>query len=242
MVDAASSLWAKLLERLEPTLPLLPQEPLALLVGLPLLAFILIHLPLTWRQASYFTTFVHEAGHALAALLVGSRLEGVRLRWDSSGETVQAGRRFLPFRLWITWWGYPFPLLVGVFYLWASWQGWQGMAWTFTLFLTFILFLYMRSLLAVLVITGSLAVAWALWWSATPSLMALSLHFFGVFFFLGGLRALVSLTRDHLQGRVTSSDAHALQGLTLIPSMVWLVTFWLAGILGLAALLRSFMG
>ena len=44
------------------------------------------------RSPGTSSTIVHEAGHAVAALLTGRRLAGIRLHSDSSGVTVSVGR------------------------------------------------------------------------------------------------------------------------------------------------------
>lgn len=43
---------------------------------------------LAWRLVRILTTVVHEAGHAVVAMLVGRRLQGIRLHSDTSGLTV----------------------------------------------------------------------------------------------------------------------------------------------------------
>lgn len=49
-----------------------------------------------WRLARRVLTMVHEGGHALAAVLVGRRLEGILLHSDTSGLTVSRGKRTGP--------------------------------------------------------------------------------------------------------------------------------------------------
>ncbi|MGV2386734.1 MAG UNVERIFIED_CONTAM: M50 family metallopeptidase, partial [Thermobifida fusca] len=45
-----------------------------------------------WRVARNVVTIAHEGGHALAALLSGRQLSGIRLHSDTSGVTVSRGR------------------------------------------------------------------------------------------------------------------------------------------------------
>src|SRR5690348_13087753 len=45
-----------------------------------------------WRPLRTVVTIAHEGGHALAALLSGRRLTGIRLHSDTSGVTLSVGR------------------------------------------------------------------------------------------------------------------------------------------------------
>jgi hypothetical protein len=46
-----------------------------------------------WRLARNSITIAHEGGHALASVLSGRRLDGIRLHPDTSGVTYSRGRR-----------------------------------------------------------------------------------------------------------------------------------------------------
>src|SRR5918997_5118838 len=45
-----------------------------------------------WRWTRGVVTIAHEAGHAVAALVTGRRLTGIRLHSDTSGLTLSVGR------------------------------------------------------------------------------------------------------------------------------------------------------
>ena len=45
-----------------------------------------------WPYTRMLVTITHEGGHAVAALLAGRRLQGIRLHSDTSGLTVSSGR------------------------------------------------------------------------------------------------------------------------------------------------------
>jgi hypothetical protein len=55
------------------------------LVGLAVLVVVVLR-PL-WRWARNGVTFVHETGHALVAVACGARVQRIRLRVDTSGDT-----------------------------------------------------------------------------------------------------------------------------------------------------------
>jgi len=50
----------------------------------------------TWHLARNSITIAHEGGHALASVLSGRRLDGIRLHSDTSGVTYSRGRRTGP--------------------------------------------------------------------------------------------------------------------------------------------------
>jgi hypothetical protein len=66
-----------------------------------------------WRRLRFFATWVHEGGHALAAITVGFSVHGIRIEKDTSGVTTTLGPdRRLP-RILITAAGYPAPAALG---------------------------------------------------------------------------------------------------------------------------------
>ena len=59
-------------------------------------------------------TIVHEAGHALVAVLVGRRLSGIRLHSDTSGLTLTKGKPYGPGMVLTALAGYVAPSLLGL--------------------------------------------------------------------------------------------------------------------------------
>lgn len=227
MPDWLDTALTVLLDRFQQSADSLPpQYVLAILAGIALAA---AFVPQVWRWSSYLITVVHEGGHALAALTVGSRLHGIKIRWDRSGETLSMGSRFLPFRIWTTWWGYPFPPVLGAVFVWSAVEGWQGVAITLALLMSIIMFFQIRSFMAFVSI-GSSAVALGLvWWFSPDIYSAAFIYLLGWFFLFGGLQGMLNITRHHLRGTTANSDATALQQMTFIlPAFFWLVSFWLA--------------
>ena len=77
-------------------------------------ALLVVALPGPWRVARNVITIVHEAGHALTAVLVGRRLQGIRLHSDTSGLTLSRGRPDGPGMVCTALAGYPAPSLLGM--------------------------------------------------------------------------------------------------------------------------------
>lgn len=239
-MDKLEAFWAALKEHWQQTAPALPDLPILFLLFA--LACLLVLTPQIWRWAGYFVTVVHEGGHAVAGLTVGRRLHGIKIRWDRSGETMSAGSGFIPFRIWTTWWGYPAPAVLGSVYLWAAAEGYQGIAMTITLIISFILFLQIRSFMALISISITMAATWALWWYAPDNVVVMALYGLGWFLILGGIRVLLDLTTNHLKGDTDDSDARALREMTyIIPGFFWLLTFWAATLVAFAFPVKSLL-
>ena len=71
-----------------------------------------------WRIGRNAITIAHEGGHALAAVLTGRRLTGIRLHSDTSGLTLSAGRPRGPGMVFTLLAGYVAPSLVGLAGAW----------------------------------------------------------------------------------------------------------------------------
>lgn len=223
-LNTLNDYWSMFIDRLSYSV-VMPDNTVVL-VGLLLFAASLVWLPKVWKWTGYFETVVHEAGHALAALMVGSRLHGIKIRLNHSGETVSSGSRFLPFRVWTTFWGYPFPALLGALYIWSCY-GYQGVAITFTLLLSVLLFLQIRSFVAFISITLMMVGVSTIWYLFPPDWLSVVLYTFGWFLIFGGFNSLINLTKHHIDGNTESSDANHLQRMTfVVPSVVWLVLFY----------------
>jgi hypothetical protein len=87
---------------------------LAVSVVTGVIALLLVLSSGPWRLARHVLTIVHEAGHALVAVLAGRRLEGILLHSDTSGVTVSRGKRTGPGMVFTSLAGYPAPALLGL--------------------------------------------------------------------------------------------------------------------------------
>ena len=155
-----------------------------------------------WRVARNAVTIAHEGGHALAALLTGRKLRGIRLEFDTSGLTLSAGRPTGPGMIFTLLAGYIAPSLVGLAGAWML----GGNRITLLLWLAVVLLLLMliniRNFFGVisLVVTG--AVVFAVSWYASPQVQA-AFAYAGVWFLLiGGVRPVGELQKLRRRGRM----------------------------------------
>lgn len=206
---------------------------LALLLGLAALA--LTWSPVGYRLVRHLVTLVHEAGHALVALLAGRRLRGIRLHSDTSGVTVSRGRPDGPGMAATVAAGYPAPALVGLGGALLLGTGYAaGALWTLVLVCALMLVM-IRNLygLWVVLATGvSVAVlSWvapSAWLSGVAYLVVWSL-------LLAAPRSVLELQRQRRRTGDRRSDVDQLARLTRIPAVLWSAAFWLVCVLALLA-------
>ena len=198
-----------------------------MLLGILAVAAALSIPPVTWQYFGLFTTLVHELGHAVAGLLTGRTVKGIRIRRNHSGEALSTGRGSIgPVVSGV--FGYPAPAIVGAAQLWSVVNGYTAIALFAGGIVLLLTLLVIRNLFGVLVVLASAGISAALWFFATPQQQGYALLVLGSALLVGSVRALVSVIRVHTRGRrgqLGSSDAHLLAKRTGVPSFVWLLLF-----------------
>ena len=174
-----------------------------------------------WRLARNVITIAHEGGHALASVLSGRRLEGIRLHADTSGETYSRGRRTGPAAVITAAAGYLTPPLLGAGSAWllAS-RHVTAMLWLALVLLAATLLMVRNAygVLAVLVAGGSVLAVTVL---AGPVVQAVFAYVCSWFLLLGGVRPVFELRGR----RRRTSDADQLATLTGVRAGAWVFTF-----------------
>ncbi|SNC64361.1 Peptidase M50B-like [Kytococcus aerolatus] len=216
-----------------------PLHPLASVL-VAVLALAATWSPLGHHLLRHAVTVVHEAGHALVALLVGRRLTGIHLHRDTSGVTVSRGRARGPGMVATLLAGYPAPALLGLIGSWVVGTG-HAAAWLWGFVaLCVVMLLLVRNLYGAWVVLALGAVVGALsWWSTGPLLTAAAqLTVWGLL--LAAPRAVLDLQRGRVRvrrrGHRDTSDAGQLADQTGVPGIAWTVLFALVclGCLGVA--------
>ncbi len=188
-----------------------------------------------WRWARNVITIVHEGGHAIAALLTGRRLTGIRLHSDTSGLTLSVGKPSGPGMVVTAAAGYLSPSLVGLagVGLLAVEQV-TVMLWAGTAVLVGMLVMVRNAYGALsLVVTGAIVVAVSL--LAPADVQAAFGYAMTWFLLLGGVRPIGELWRQRRLHPGSSSDANQLARLTHLPAMVWVALFGIGSLGALAA-------
>ncbi len=225
VTGAVSEVWARA-TAVQP----LPESRLVLLTGAVALALVLA--PVTWPRVRLGVTVVHEAGHAVVAVLVGRRLQGIRLHADTSGLTISRGRRTGPGVVVMLAAGYLAPAVVGVgaALLLAAGRG-IAMLWLLLLLMAALL-VWVRNGYGFLTLVLAGAVVGVLTWYGEPRVQSLVAYLIAWVLLLAAPRPVLELlTAGRRRGR--TSDADQLAGLTRVPAYVWMVAMLLANLGGL---------
>jgi hypothetical protein len=181
---------------------------------------------ISWQYFGLFTTLVHELGHAVAAVLTGRLVHGIRIRRNHSGDAVSSGRGVVgPVVSGV--FGYPAPAIVGAALLWSVVNGYTAIA-LFSGGVTLVLtLLVIRNLFGVVVVLASAGVSAMLWFCASPTAQGYALLVIAIALLVGSVRGLATVIGVHTSRRsqLASSDAYLLYRRTGIPSPVWLAIF-----------------
>jgi Peptidase M50B-like len=183
----------------------------------------------TWRLARNSITIAHEGGHALASVLSGRRLEGIRLHSDTSGVTYSRGRRAGPAAVVTSAAGYLTPPLLGAGAAWLLAAHHVTAVLWLLLALLAATFLAIRNAYGVLAVLVTVGAVLAVSWFATAPIQAAFGYTTAWFLLLGGARAVAELhserRRSRRRGQVSTSDADQLGRITGLPGWAWVAVF-----------------
>ena len=180
----------------------------------------------SWRYFGLLATATHEMGHAVAAVLSGQRLSGIRLRLDHSGTTTTYSRSRLA-TAWSCFWGYPVPAIVGATFVWCGFSGWGPAAISGGAVALAASLLFLRNLTGVLITSAAIAITLLLILFVPAAFVGHLAVILGLALLVAAVRDLIKLTHVHLRrrDRLASSDAYLLWRATSVPSAVWILLF-----------------
>ncbi|MDP9797763.1 hypothetical protein J2S43_006275 [Catenuloplanes nepalensis] len=212
-----------------------PDPPLLLVLITALLALAVVFVRVTWRVGRNAITIAHEGGHALAAVLTGRRLTGIKLHSDTSGLTLSAGRPTGPGMTFTLLAGYVAPSLIGLLGAWLL----GGNRITLLLWITVAALLAMlimiRNVYGIVSILVTGAIVFGVSWYTGPEVQA-AFAYTGVWFLLiGGVRPVFELQSMRSWGRMPQSDADQLAGITRVPAIFWVGVFLAVNLVALVA-------
>jgi len=207
-----------------------PLPPRLLVLGTAVAALILVGWRRAWPVTRTVVTMAHEGGHALAAVAVGRRLDGVRVHRSTAGLTVSAGSASGPGIVATAAAGYLAPPLLGLGAAALLATGHLVAALLLSLVMVAGLTLMVRNAYGILAtLTVAAAVALVTWRGS--SLLQAAFGYAMVWFLLiGGIRPVLELQRSRRRGRASRSDADQLALLTGVPGGVWVGLFALVGL------------
>lgn len=209
-----------------------PVPELGFVLATGLVALVLVLTPATWPRVRLGITVVHEAGHALVAVLVGRKLRAIRLHSDTSGLTVSRGKARGPGMVSMLAAGYLAPALLGLLAALLLGAGRSvGLLWLLLLMLVALL-LWVRNGYGFLMLLFCGAGVLALTWYAGGTVQSVAAYLIAWLLLLAAPRPLVELLASGRR-RGRTSDPDQLAALTRLPAPVWMVLLLLANLAGL---------
>jgi Peptidase M50B-like len=211
-----------------------PAPPPTMIALAAAVATALVLAQTTWPYTRMIVTIVHEGGHALAALLTGRRLRGIRLHSDTSGLTVSSGRASGPGMVITLLAGYLAPALLGlVAVILLLTEHSLGLLWLLAIVLALML-LQIRNFfgfgVVVLATAGLLAVSWY----APAPVQSGCAYLITWILLVSAPRPVLELIGRRRNGQARRSDADQLARLTRTPAGLWVGFFLLLNCAGLA--------
>lgn len=187
-----------------------------------------------WPVTRLLVTITHEGAHALAALLVGRRLSGIRLNSDTSGLTVSRGRARGPGMIIMLAVGYLGPALAGLGAAAMLVAGYSvGLLWLLVVLLSLMLLL-IRNAYGLLVLLVAGGAVFAISWYLTPAWQSAVAYLITWVLLIAAPKPVLELIIQRHQGRDGGSDVDQLSRLTPIPGGLWAGFFLLCSVAGLA--------
>jgi hypothetical protein len=209
-----------------------PVPDASFVLGAGVVALALVLLPVTWPRVRLGITVVHEAGHALVAVLVGRRLTGIRLHSDTSGLTVSRGRPRGPGMVAMLAAGYLAPALLGLLaaFLLGNGRG-VGLLWLLVLLLAGLLVWVRNGYGLLVVLLGGAALVALTWWGSADA-QSVAAYLVAWVLLLAAPRPLLELLAQGRRRRRTS-DPDQLAALTHVPAVLWTLLLLAANAAGL---------
>lgn len=182
-------------------------------LGIVALALVLVAWPLT----RMIVTVIHEAGHAVVALVTGRRLTGIRLHSDTSGLTVSRGRPRGPGMVATLLAGYLAPALVGLGSAWLLAAERAALLLALLVVVLGLMLVMIRNLFGLLVLVIGLGVVGGVVWFLEPVQQSWVAYVLTWTLLLAGPRPVLEMWRQ----RSPASDAAQLARITWLPGSAW---------------------
>jgi hypothetical protein len=201
------------------------------------IALVVVTFSEVWRPARNLITIVHEAGHALVAVLVGRRLSGIRLHSDTSGLTLTKGKPYGPGMVSTALAGYVAPSLLGLGFAALVGAGKTAAVLVICAVLLLGVLVMVRNVYGFFSVVLTGAVLFGIAWWTPLTVQAAFAHLITWFLLLGGVRPVGELQSKRRRGYARDSDADQLARLTHTPGLLWVGMFFFVnlGALALAA-------
>lgn len=230
-----------LVDKLTPITPLEYPTWVVLGWGLALAVAALAVITPAWRWTQLLVTTTHEMGHAIGGLMAGREFNSLSIHSDTSGVTYTSGKIRGLGRIVCSWSGYGAPGITGLLLTASVVAGVPNLLLLLVGVILLLCLIKARSLLTAGLLLGFSAASVALWWFTPTAVQASVLIAVASFMLIGGFRHVTIAWKDRKRDG-GQADADALERLTHIPEVVWLVSFWVSTTLCAAAAAVAVVG
>lgn len=211
-----------------------PDPQLPFVLATAVLALLVVVPYQLWRITRNVVTIAHEGGHALAALLTGRRLTGIRLHSDTSGVTVSVGKPTGPGMVFTGLAGYITPSLLGLAFAFVLEGGRITLLLWVSIALLAALLVMIRNVYGAVSVIATGGIVFAVSWFATSTVQAVFAYAFTWFLLVAGVRPVFELQAKRSRRQARDSDADQLARLTPIPGIMWVGFFLVVTLASLA--------
>ena len=194
----------------------------------------LVVLPPAWSVTRHVVTLVHEAGHAVVALLTGRRLKGIRLHTDTSGLTVSSGRPRGAGMIATAAAGYLAPAALGLVSVVLVENDHTAWLLSSVLVVVGMICAFIRNWFGLLVVILAGAAVALLIWRSPVGVQDFAALTFAWFLLVAAPRTAIDLWSHRRRARTRTTDADILARLTFLPAPVWNLVFILLTVGALA--------
>lgn len=220
----------------------LPAPPREVVIATAVVALLAVLLRPAWRVMRNFVTIAHEGGHALAAVLSGRRLSGIRLHSDTSGLTLSKGRPNGLGMVVTGLAGYITPSLLGLGAAAILGAGRITILLWLLLILLAAMLIMIRNVYGVVSVVAAGAIIFGVSWFGSPQVQGAFAYAFSWFMLLGGVRAVFELQQSRFRRQAPNSDADQIGRLTRVPAIIFVAFFVIVSLASLAFGTRLMLG
>jgi Peptidase M50B-like len=199
--------------------------PPAVVITTGVLALLTVGYGPAWRFTRNFITIAHEGGHALAAVLTGRRLSGIKLHSDTSGLTLSRGRPTGPGMVITGLAGYITPPLLGLGTAILLAGGRVTLVLWICIVLLPAMLVMIRNLFGIISIVVTMAIILGVSLRTSAAIQGAFGFLFAWFLLIGGVRAVFELQGSRRRGAAPDSDADQVGWLTHLPALFWVGFF-----------------
>lgn len=189
------------------------------------LGLILTRIPFIGKYFRLYTTFIHEMGHAIMALLTRGKVYQIHINPDTSGLAF-TGTRGRVSRILVSIIGYPFSIIISVVMLKMVYEGNSRSVLIGVIFFMAIgTFFWVRNNFGFVWAHISIAISLVLLFYTNPTMIDIYVKTMVGIVFVESILTTIVLFKITLRNKEQATDSKNLREATGIPEIVWSTLF-----------------